>query len=196
MSATPPKKKSFVYEMVSYASPLNQAISILIGLLIGHAILTMIFMIMTLSSNVVYESYFIAQKSCHVYLPLFGMFYAAIAYQKTYLEMTRKTDFMDFRLLLVLGIAITLLVVDCVFFGKDTVPTIRTCYEDPPPLVLPVYCDTENKKTAYTAGVGLRAAQIVIEALIGLAVLAVRWSNNGDSLYQTTDLDYIQEKIV
>lgn len=191
-----PKKKSFVYEMVSYASPLNQAISVLIALLMAHAILTMIFMIMTLSNSVVYEFYFIAQKSCHVFLPLFGMFYAAIAYQKTYLEMTRKTDFMDFRLLLVLIIAFTLLVVDCVFFGKDTVPTIKSCYEDPPPMVLSVYCNTDTKKTAYTAGVGLRSAHIVIEALVCLASLAVRWSNNGDSLYQTTDLDYIQDKII
>jgi hypothetical protein len=188
-----PKKKNFVYEMVSYASPLNQAISILIALLIAHAIVTMIFMLMTLSSNVIYEFYFIAQKSCHVFLPLFGTFYAAIAYQKTYLEMTRKTDFMDFRLLLVLGIAIALLVVDCVFFGKDTVPTVRSCYEDPIP---PFFCDTDNKKTAYTAGVGLRAAQIVIEALIVLASLAVRWANNGDSLYQTTEMDYVNDKIV
>lgn len=150
-------------------------------------------MLMTLSSNVVFEFYFMAQKSCHVFLPLFGTFYAAIAYQKSYLEFTRKTDFMDFRLLLVLGIAITLLVVDCVFFGKDTVPTIRSCYEDPIP---PVFCDTESKKTAYTAVVGLRAGHMVVEALIVLASLAVRWSNNGDSLYQTTELNNVNNKMI
>src|SRR4051812_8720149 len=101
-------KKTVTFEMVAFASPLNQAISMLLTLIVIHAALTMIFMLLTLSSNVVYEFYFIAQKSCHVFLPLFGTFYAVIAYQKTYLEMTRKTDFMDFRLLLTLLIAFTL----------------------------------------------------------------------------------------
>ena len=186
-----PKKSSYTYEMVAYASPLNQAISILTALLVAHAILTMVFMIMTLSKDVIYESYFIAQKSCHVYLPLFGMFYAAIAHQKTYLVMTRKMDYMDFRMILVLVIALTLLIVDCVFFGKDTVPTVRSCYDD---LVRPVFCTTDAERTAYTAGVGLRAAQIVVEALVALATLMVRWADHGDALYNTTELEYTQDK--
>ena len=185
------QKKNLAFEMVAFASPLNQAISMLVTLLIIHAALTAIFMLLTVSSNVVYESYFIAQKSCHVFLPLFGTFYAAIAYQKTYLELTRKTDFMDFRLLLTLIIAFTLLVVDCVFFGKDTVPTVKSCYED---LILPPACDTDNKKTALTAMVGLEAAHIVVEALIILSTLWVRWANGGDTLCQNVELDYVDKK--
>lgn len=184
------EKKDITVEMVGYASPLNQAISMLITLLIAHAVITMLFMLLTLSNNVVYESYFIAQKSCHVFLTLFGTFYAVIAYQKTYLEMTRKTDFMDFRLLLLIMVAFTLLVVDCVFFGKDTVPTVKGCYEDPIPSM---YCNTDNKKTAYTAIVGLRAAQIVLEALIILSSLWVRGANGGDTLCQNVELDYVND---
>ena len=181
------KRRSSTFEMVSYASPLNQAISVLLALAVAHAIVTMVFMIMTLSSDVVLESYFMAQKSCHVYLPLFVTFYATISYQKMYLEVTAKMDFLDFRLLLALATTIALLVVDCVFFGKDTVPTVRSCYED---LIPPIYCDTDGKKIAYTAGVALRAGHIVLEALIALCIFIVRWANDGHSLYMTTDTDY------
>jgi hypothetical protein len=179
-------KRTSVTEIVGYASPLNQAISFLLALLVMHAIDTMIFLLMTLSSDVIYESYFLASKSCHVFLPLFGAFYAAIAYQKPYLEATRKTDFMDVRLILTLVIAGALLVVDVVFFAKDTVPTIKSCYQDPIP---PVFCTTNNERIAWTALVALRAGHIVVEALIVLAALWVRWANNGDAMYQSTEYE-------
>ena len=177
--------------MVGYASPLNQAISGLVTFVIAHALLTTIFMLLTLTENVVYESYFIAQKSCHIFLTFSATFYAVVAYQKTFLEVTKKTDFMDYRLLLMVIIAFTLLVVDCVFFGKDTVPTIKGCYEDPVPSV---YCDTDNKKTAFTAVVGLRAGHIVLDALIILGGLWVRWANGGDALYNNIEMEYTQTK--
>jgi hypothetical protein len=170
-------------DVMEYASPLNQVIGVFIALLFCHALVTMIFFLMTISDDVVLEFYFIASKSCHVFLPFLGTFYAVVAYQKSDLYLTRKLDYMDFRLFLVLGVATTLLVVDCVFFGKDTVPTVRSCYEDPLP---PVYCDTNGRKIAYVAGVGLRAGHIVLEALILLFALVVRWTDTGDCMYEET----------
>lgn len=186
------RKNVFSTELVSYASPLNQAISILMALLVAHAIGTMILLIMTISTDVVYEDNFLASKSAHVLLPLFGAFYAALAYQKSFMVQARKIDYLNFRLLLVLAIAFTLLIVDCVFFGKDAVPTIRDCYDDTIPRS--VYCITDNMRLAYSASVGIRAGHIILDALIIISALSVRYATDGDSLVQTTTEEFMESK--
>ena len=179
-------RKNLTYEVAGFASPLNQAISGLSTFIVLHALLTSIFMLLTLTENVVYESYFMAQKSCHIFVTFSATYYAVVAYQKTYLQVTRKTDFMDYRLLLAVLIAFCMLVVDCVFFGKDTVPIIKGCYEDAVPST---YCDTDNKKTAFTAVVGLMAGHIVLDALVVLGCFWVRWADSGDRLYNNVELE-------
>lgn len=170
-------------EMVSYANPLYQSISVLTALLMVHMGVTIIIFLMTLLTDLFTESYFYAAKSFHIMLPFWGIYFASIAYQKSFLEITKKIDFLDSKMIVALIVCFGLGVVDCVFFGLDAAPVLIDCYQE---LIPPSpQCDTLDRKRIYTLHVAILIAHIVLEVIIFFALLWVRWASTGDTLYRT-----------
>jgi hypothetical protein len=168
--------------IVDYASPVDLFATVLGFLALIHACITCVFLIMSVSTDVVYEFNFIASKSAHVFLPFVVALYSPVLRQKPQLEVTRKGDYLTFFMVLAMCVTFVLLVLDCVFFGKDTVPVIIDCYDDDLE-VPPINCSTGEERLTYTIGVGLKSAHIVLEALLLFCILLSRYTVKGDSLY-------------
>lgn len=185
-------RKEVPYEdIMGYASPLVQSVSLLIALLFIHGVITTVIFCMTLVTDLFTEQYFYACKSFHPFLPFFGVHFASLAYQKSLFEMTKRMSFLNGKMFLTLVFCFALVVIDCVFFGIDAAPTLVKCYDD---LVAPSpQCDTNERRISYTIHVVLRIAHIVIEVLIFAVTLWTKYSSHGDVLYKANPRKYEKE---
>lgn len=185
-------------DATAYASPLRLWVSLFNGLLTVHAVVLFIIMVMTVSSDVVNEFNFIAQKSCHVFLVLIGSRIAMLTLHKRDLELSRKGDYYDFWILFFILICITLLIVDMVFFFIYTYPNVRDCAEIAPvpynTTPVPIYCYTHDQKINYYITTAVRAVHIILEILLIIVTAIMRNSSSGDQLVYTTLNEYDDNK--
>lgn len=172
-----------IQDAMSYASPGIQSTSLLVSLVMAHALVLASILLTTVSDKLDIPIYFVATKSFHCFIGVFGMYFAILSYQKPLLVSTNKIDFLDSKLIYLLLITFGLLIVDFVFFGKDFVPTMMDCYKDPEPIPLPDACTDHDKRLVYTVLFTLVCLHIVLQLLIIVVSVVARIMTNGDILY-------------